>query len=281
MPENELNQVLALTAYDSESHYHLPLTEAGVEDDGLNVFKPSGVGERRIVVAIDSSGVPLAIARDYWLVLTCLAMAVRDEDRRYVLRFGPSLVKVGKRGQEGDPAIASKTARETIEKEAITHLIYNIPEAHRYIVLVDGTLDGLSPIDLSVAANKDVMVIGVSKVSDRMLRDVVTSPRDQTRREASSFKKTTMITKLVSKGIVLRVDTVYPDPKKALDTLVSSDVLVRGYPDTLRIAHYSALISKLEEEAAKAVLVSKGAVLIRGLDKRKTLLGPLRVRGAV
>lgn len=280
MPENELNQVLALTAYDSESHYHLPLTEAGVEDDELNVFKPSGVGERRIVVAIDSSSMPLAIARDYWLVLTCLAMAVRDEERGHVLRFGPSLVKVKKRGREGDPAIASRIAREIIEKEAVTHLIYNIPEARKYIVLVDGTLDDLSPIDLSVAANKDVMVIGVSKVSDRMLKDLVASPKEQTRRGADLPKKT-MVTKLVSKGVVLRVDTVYPDPKKALDTLVSSDVLVRGYPDTLRIAHYSALISKLEEEAAKAVLVSKGAVLIRGLDKRKTLLGPLRVRGAV
>ena len=248
-------------------------------------------GESRTVIALDSSALPLAVTSNYWVVAFCLAIVIRGGgSREYkVLRLGPNLITVKRLEKADDPITACRNVRELVERETITRLIYSVGRhwggyesensSGGYILLVDGTLESVPPLDLSAAISKDLMVIGVSKTTSMRLEKAASLSRlyKLDSNQPKDYKRT-LVTKLSPDGLPLRVDVAYPDVKKALSALTESDILVRGYPDTLRIAHYSCLISRPEEEAIKTVLVSKGVTLAKSLDTRRAVLGLLKVR---
>jgi hypothetical protein len=93
------------------------------------------------------------------------------------------------------------------------------------------------------------------------------------------------LSKLTSDGVPFRVDlTRSEDPDEVLSTIRESDLLVRGYPETLRAAHFLSIFSDSEEAVVKSQLTRKAKVTVLPSDSlRKTVLGPLtmsRRRGA-
>jgi hypothetical protein len=93
------------------------------------------------------------------------------------------------------------------------------------------------------------------------------------------------LSKLAQGGVPFRVDmTRGEDPDVVLSTVAESDILVRGYPETLRAAHFLSIFSDAEEAVVKGQLARKANVTVLPSDSlRKTVLGPLslsRRRGA-
>jgi hypothetical protein len=93
------------------------------------------------------------------------------------------------------------------------------------------------------------------------------------------------LSKLTTDGVPFRVDiTNREEADQVLSTVVASDVLVRGYPETLRASHFLSIFSEAEEAVVKSQLARKAHVTVLPSDSlRKTVLGPLtmsRRRGA-
>ena len=271
------------------------LTLAGVEDESPLVvydeLEPASVGAElreftRIergqpakVVAIDSSAIPIAYADRKWYLVFSAGVVLRGGDKHappYVFRVGPHIAEVGRR--EGDDGQrAARRLREYVEGSITLELLRGGVLEGRTLILIDGSLRGLSAAECRAAKEEGVVLVGISKATQVVPSSMESLPNGPGYSLISDEGCYVVVAaRLEEYGVPLRIDAT---DLGGLPSLLSSDVIVRGYPDSLRIAHYSSIISTSEEEAALASLAMHGAALSRPLERRRVLLGALKIRG--
>jgi hypothetical protein len=97
----------------------------------------------------------------------------------------------------------------------------------------------------------------------------------------SDLQGRSYLTRLTADGIPFRVDLpTDEDPDDVLSTVISSDVLVRGYPETLRAAHFLSIFTASEEAIVKSQLTRRAQVtILPSGNLRRTVLGTLSMSG--
>jgi hypothetical protein len=275
---------LALSSVEDETLMILDEDDSEPPEARLNVRWISGLPRGGIsnVVAIDSSAMPLAYADRKWYLVFSAGVVVRAGGRYAppsVLRIGPHIAEVVRREGE-DQQAAARRLREHVEGSIVIELLHGREGlGDRALLLVDGSLRGLSEPDCSAARERRISVIGISKATSIVpplggMGALPSGPGYSVISEGDCYA--VLAARLERYGVPLRVDTT---DMEGLGDLLSSDVMIRGYPDSLRLAHYASIISVSEEEAALASLAMHGAALSKPLDRREVLLGLLRVRG--
>ncbi len=256
-----------------------------LEDDeppGVRVevgeFRRIASGSPSALVAVDSSAIPLAYAERKWYLVFSAGIVVRGGagSPPSIFRVGPQLAELERREGE-DQQAAARRLRERVEGSIVMELLREDAIRGRTLILVDGSLTGLSELECSAARGRDVHLIGISKatkVVPSALGVLPPGPGYSVLYRSGCYYVTAA--RLEEYGIPLRVDVV---DLESLSSLLASDVIVRGYPDSLRLAHYSSIISTAEEVAAVASLAMRGASLTKPLERREALLGLLKVRG--
>ncbi|WP_174449126.1 hypothetical protein [Conexivisphaera calida] len=231
------------------------------------------------LIAIDSSAIPIAYADRKWYLVFSAGVVLRSGGRYappHVFRVGPHLAEVGRREGE-DQQGAARRLREYVEGSIMLEVLHSGALDDRALILVDGSLRGLSELDCSVARKMRTSLIGISKATKVVPSSMGSLPNGPGYSIISNDGcYTVTAARLEEYGVPLRIDTT---DLEGLSSLLSSDVIVRGYPDSLRLAHYSSILSVSEEEAALASLAMHGAALSRPLERREALLGILKVRG--
>ncbi|MFP3282724.1 MAG: hypothetical protein RXP97_01420 [Nitrososphaeria archaeon] len=272
------------------------ITLSGLEDEMLVILdeddnEPPGIrvdlrqftrlerGGVSSLVAVDSSAIPLAYADRKWYLVFSAGVALRSGGRYappHILRIGPHLAEVGRRDGE-DQQAAARRLREYVEGSIVLDILHGGVLEDRTLMLIDGSLRGLSELDCSVARGMHISLMGISKATKLVPSSLMGLPRGPGYSTISGDGcYSIMAARLDEYGIPLRIDATDID---GLSSLISSDIIVRGYPDSLRLAHYASILSVSEEEAALASLAIHGASLSRPLDRREALLGLLKVRG--
>ncbi|MGC8969356.1 MAG: hypothetical protein ACP5LG_02050 [Conexivisphaera sp.] len=272
---------LALSGLDDERLVILDDDDSeppGVRVD-LRGFARLSRGPVSDLIAVDSSAIPIAYADRKWYLVFSAGIAVRSGGRYApprVLRIGPHVAEAVRREGE-DQQAAARRLREHVEGSIVLEILRGGALKDRTLLLVDGSLRGLSDLDCSMARGARISLVGISKATKLVPSLTDSLPNGPGYSViAGGGCYSTLAARLEEYGVPLRVDVT---DISGLESLLSSDVIVRGYPDSLRLAHYASVISISEEEAALTSLAAHGAALSRSLDRREALLGLLKVRG--
>lgn len=104
--------------------------------------------------------------------------------------------------------------------------------------------------------------------------------------EITGFMKTivrpslgrSFVVKLESTGLPFRVDLPsHADPRETFSSLRSSDIIIHGYPESLRIAHLLSVFTAAEIAALKGIIASQAGEVLATEDLRKVVLGSLKI----
>lgn len=280
---NNLNKITELSLSDVDGRRLVVIDDDNSEPaysnhPRLQVFKDINPGSEARVIAVDSSAIPMAYSERKWFLIASLGLITRDgkSSPPSIIRLGPYILGIERREDE-DHQVATRSLREHLESSVIRDTIYEAELTKHTLLLVDGSLNGFAGMDCVVAAGHDITVLGISKTTKFVPSDPWAMPNKPTYSIMGSTEcYHTVAARLSHGGVPLRIDATNLE---GLSSLLSSDTILRGYPDTLRIAHYASLISTSEEAAAKAMLSVHGAFLDRSVDRRRMLLGVLKVRG--
>ncbi len=276
-------------------------------------------GTRRDVAAIDSSVIQVAETEDGAVYAAKASLAFNIGGTKNSVVVGPSVIYVGddnvhallgllekpvpRRIVLSDTAMAMRLIRVLMERTLAREVSTSLEQG---LLLLDGSLKpslfeprGSSLRGLVESYDGELnLLAGVAKCTKlKVLQgiegqlyedDVPPSYVDVTqhvRLFVADLLGRSYLSKLAQDGVPFRVDlTRTEDPDVVMSTTIASDVLVRGYPETLRAAHFLSSFSDAEEAIVKSQLSRRARVTVLPSDSlRKTVLGPLtmsRRRGA-
>jgi len=289
----------------------------GWKDEGIPLqYVPlKDGGERRDVAALDSSVIQLAEAEDGSVYAAKAAIAFNVGGTKNSVVVGPNLFYLGEDDINlilrllekpvpkdlllADNRLAMRMIRVVLERA----LAYEVSAGLRGgLLLLDGSFRasafeprGRSLFDIVEACgDAHSYVAGFSKrTSLRPLQKVQGRFYDEgvcgayvevtgiVKLMVPDFICRSFMARLTQDGVPFRVDLgPEEDPDAVLSATVSSDVLVRGYPESLRAAHFLSVFSEAEEAIVKSQLTKKARVTILPSDSlRRAVLGPLNISG--
>lgn len=267
------------------------------------------LGEKRMVVGIDSTSIPLAESMKGILIAARATLVARKSSENYVERVGPILAYLTEETMEElkevlsisprvlkmasvDPRYSGRVVMMMLERWLLWNAALSFKDS---IILVDGSLS-LSSIELrdqpirriiQEARARGNTIIGVSKRSmlfklcsrDLMGLACGELPAAMEIEEASHYLRhctTRVLFAFLSTDLIpLRIDVPLSEerPFQALEGLISSDQISNGYPETLRQAHVFSKLSKTERLGLKLGLRLFDARLIESERERNILFG--------
>ncbi len=263
-------------------------------------------GSVRNIVAVDSSSTSIAETEEGGIYAVKGGAYIIKNREVTLKKFGPIAIYLGisniKKieavigGRLGysvviDKQLALKFARHVIENMLFEMLINEIGSG---IALVDGSLKEppfyLGRLDLGYIMEKykdRVTFIGISKTSSlKALRSLYNSFYDNKLRYLeiteliNNISKNEIgrkfLVKLDPGSIVLRADIYNGDPDECFSSLIKSDKLVKGYPESLIGAHLLSLFVSSEVQGIKALVAQNASKILYDENMRKFLLGYVR-----
>ena len=290
--------------FSSSDKEFYPMEGWGPKNNFSNTVKIKAIHEATNVAAIDSSCVLIGETSEgsiysakCCLVLSCIGKSLIH------FKVGPMLFYIDNDVSKSsiiekrlwnfallDPATTKRMIRIRIERimqNQISKLFSNT------IILVDGSLkrslfedehNGFNTI-LQNCKTGGNQLVGISKTTKLKVLDKFSSSLMRrndacyidvsyiVKRLVSNIIGHSLLAKLSPNGLALRTD-VLNDPSEVLGRLVTNDVIVNGYPETLRLAHHVSTFTTTEMTCLKGLILSKfGAKEIMCEDVRRTLLG--------
>jgi len=276
-------------------------------------------GRRRNVAAIDSSVIEVAETDDGAVYAAKASLAFNIGGVKNSVVVGPSIIYVGddsvqtllgllekpvpRRLVMSDSGMAMRLIRVLMERTLAHEISTSLEQG---LLLLDGSLkpslfeprgsslralvegyDGELGVLAGIAKSTKLKVL--QGIESQLFEDGVPPSYVEVTQHVRLFVADLLgrsfLSKLSQGGIPFRVDiTRREDPDVVLSTVAESDLLVRGYPETLRAAHFLSIFSDAEEAAVKGQLARRARITVLPSDSlRKTVLGPLslsRRRGA-
>ncbi len=275
----------------------------------LNTFKiPTDAGERNDLVAIDSSAIPIAETEEGGVYAVKAGAVEVISGRRSYRTLGPFIAYLGLSNINAvEEVLGSKLGYGVIiDKQSAMRLLRGIAEStlmkielqelRSGIMLVDGSLkdSGVELGNLSLrrivySAPSGVKFIAISKGSSikaihslysGLLEDerIGVEITDLVRGLSKGEFGRKFLVKLEGRGLILRADLPEAvDPVSAFGSLIKSDALVNGYPESLKGAHILSIFLENEARSARTIVARRAGAVLAGENVRKVLLGGLKV----
>lgn len=287
--------------------------------DAVEIHPIQPKGRRRDVAALDSSVIQIAETEDGAVYAAKASLAFNIGGAKNSVVVGPSVIYVGDDSVQtllgllekpvprrlilSDAGMAMRLIRVLMERVLAHEVSTSLEQG---LLLLDGSLKPsvFEPRGSTLKSLVDVcdgeliLLAGIAKstklkvlqgIESQLFEDGVPPSyvdiTQHVRLFVADLLGKSYLTKLTSDGLPFRVDlTRSEDPDEVLSTISESDLLVRGYPETLRAAHFLSIFSEAEEAVVKSQLTRKAKVTVLPSDSlRKTVLGPLTMskrRGA-
>ncbi|MDP8023180.1 MAG: hypothetical protein ACP5LF_02060 [Nitrososphaeria archaeon] len=277
-------------------------TNVAVDAYEIDVSK----GRAQNLVAVDSSSISIAETEEGGIYAVKGGAYVIKNGEVMLRKLGPLAVYIGLSnikmiesiigsklgyGIVIDKQLALKFVRNVVENMLFKMLINEIESG---IALVDGSLKDppfflgrLSPRYLMEKHKDKISFIGISKgTSIKALKAFYSSFFDNKKKFVNitdlvySIAKNEFgdkyLVKLDETSIVLRADIYHKDPNECFASLIKSDKLVKGYPESLIGAHLLSLFVSSEVQGIKALVAQNASKVLLEENMRKFLLGYVR-----
>ncbi|MEM3637100.1 MAG: hypothetical protein QXX17_01675 [Conexivisphaerales archaeon] len=265
-------------------------------------------GEERDIVGIDSSVIVLGEAEDGFILSGKAAVAARSRGRSQAYVIGPLVFYIGEGNIDAlnffekvprnlmlhDASIAARALRVLLERLIAYQLSGSISDG---ILLIDGSLKesnfevkdaGLRQI-IAESSQRGNYVAGITKNTrlkqlQRMESQLYTLQKpayldvtDVVRLFVSRLLANSYLTKLSADGIPLRIDIpVAETPDTVIPSIMLSDLIMQGYPETLKSAHLLSIFTASEEASVKSRLArNEGTIVLPSFSIRRAILGKL------
>ena len=264
------------------------------------------------IVSVDSSCIHIAETEEGSVYASRLT-AVFSHNRKVVhyIRLGPTITYINESNAGelaggnryltylilSEPSSAEKLLRDKLESSVQLEMARNLKDS---IIVLDGCLpdfvsdgvrintDGL----IRSAKDRGNVVIGISKTSMiKSLVDLSKSLHSSTdvpicfdvHQVLSGYFRSaigrTFLVKFSNDGLVLRIDVgldEHDESVSVINNLMGNDILFRGYPDSLRLAHHLSVFTSVDTLCLKALLSGRLDIKeIVGTNRRRLLLGNL------
>ena len=276
------------------------------------VFEVRPLPKRVNVVAVDVSCKRIGIIREGLVCAFRGTIVWRDEYAYRYMRYGPYIFYLGGKplerledshiGYDENPLSLVGRLQNFFERELQRHVCRMVKNS---IILFDGSLSVISGNNgwnsrrlietLRVARLNGNRVIAIAKDSKllpsrRKLLNLaalkaeppyliyIGEPSEIHARNFRSFGKV-FIAKLSREGFEFRLDVdldlSFNQILTTIGELLSSEILVQGYPETLRIAHILSALTPIEVLAIERFLAEKYGVTVKKVrNVRRMIFGP-------
>lgn len=263
-------------------------------------------GRYRPIAALDSSTSYVADTEDGSIYAAKAGLVVSTLERRKVHVIGPFIIYLGEDTVEEFAESFSNEIPPMIllmDKQVAMRAIRVLLERHVALMVTRALEGGLilldGPLRLSLFEPRDASLdsifegatmVGLSKASRIKLVNRLASVLLKADRpsfiEITGVIKTiirpslgrSFLVKLEKSGLPFRADIPsHSDPEETFSSLRFSDILVRGYPESLRIAHLLSVFTAAEIAALKGIIASQASEVLAAEDLRKAVLGSLRI----
>jgi hypothetical protein len=273
----------------------------------VNTIRP--IKENALVAAIDSSSIKLAETEDGSIYCIKCGVATAYAGRPLMhFKTGPVLFYLSEKTIHEseleerlsrlvtiDDDLANRLIRTRIERAVQKEIASHFTNS---IILVDGSLKtsvfedrdhNISKISESIVLRKNTL-IGISKSTRLKVLDMAAAPLTKVPGPAyvevddiikSLIRNTignNLMVKLQKGNIpVLRADII-GDRDQSLGLLLGNDIVARGYPETLRLAHHISTFTSTEMTCLRShVLNNYDVTELAADDVRRILLGSIAV----
>ncbi|MGC8599905.1 MAG: hypothetical protein ACP5LX_02445 [Nitrososphaeria archaeon] len=277
-------------------------TPVAVDAKEIDISK----GKVQNLVAVDSSSISIAETEEGGIYAVKGGAYIIKNGETMLRKLGPIAVYIGLSNIKSiesiigsklgygiviDKQLALKFVRNVIESMLFKMLINEIEEG---IALIDGSLKDppffLGRLSLAYMMEKykdKINFIGISKgTSIKALKAFYSSFFDEKRKFIDITDLVYSITKnefghkylvkLDETSVVLRADIYCNDPNESFASLIRSDKLVKGYPESLIGAHLLSLFVSSEVQGIKALVAQNASKVLYEENMRKFLLGYVR-----
>jgi hypothetical protein len=283
---------------------------SGIQQDAsLDAIKIDiSYAEEREVAAIDSSVIVVGESEEGFVLSGKVAVASRSQGRNDAVLIGPIIFYIGesnageldffekvpKKILALDSAIAAKAIRVLLER----YTAYEIAKTmKRGLILIDGSLKesnfevreaSLKAI-ISECSDRENYVAGITKNTKikQIQRQEVKlynlhqasyiDVTDIARLFVSNLAANSYAARLSADGIPLRIDIPKTQtPHQVMSSIIVSDIISHGYPETLRSAHLLSIFTGAEEASVKSRIArNEGTSILPSFNVRRALLGKL------
>ena len=292
----------------SEAKEVKPVQEWG-RSGSIEPMMLKGEGQKTSLAAIDSSVVHLAETEDGSVYGAKVSLVVNREKGRDLYRAGPFILYINEENVKSFGSLFTNkvpTMLFLIDQQATMRAIRAVLErtmarlALNYLdegmILLDGPLrlsifePYNASLDLLLATNGKTILVGMSKAS--RLKPVNRIASYLAKVQSSCYVEITeliksivrpslgrsFLVKLQDRGLVFRIDIPsHVEPRYVLSTIKHSDVLTRGYPESLKVAHFLSVFTMAEVAGLKGIIASKAGEVLVVEDLRKVVLGSLKI----
>ncbi|MEM0117860.1 MAG: DNA double-strand break repair nuclease NurA [Conexivisphaerales archaeon] len=267
-----------------------------------------GNGEERDIVGIDSSVIVLGEAEDGFILSGKAAVAARSKGKNQAYLIGPLVFYIGERNIDSlnffekvprnlilhDSSIAARALRVLLERILAYQLACNMSDG---ILLVDGSLkeSNFEVKDASLkqiiaessqrgnyvaAITKNTKIKQLQRIESLLYslqKPAYLDVTEVVRLFISGLAANSYLAKLSGDGIPLRMDIpVTQAPDKLIPSIMLSDLITNGYPETLRSAHLLSIFTASEEASVKSRLArNEGTTVLPSFSIRRAILGRL------
>ncbi|MBI4257362.1 MAG: DNA double-strand break repair nuclease NurA [Thaumarchaeota archaeon] len=292
-----------------------PMGGWGRETFELHPAGFSASSDPRVLASIDSSCIPVAETMDGSAYAARVAAVFSYGGRiQSFAKFGPMLLYIDETAALGlfqglrkrnfakmvlmDRRVAQRMIRTRLERAVASKLASEMEDC---VLMIDGALSEsvLDSIDVSldsiISSAKAIgsHVVGISKTSRVRFLSRASSRLQSA--DAPSYINVHDYMRCLFKGLLgrvvvakfdenafpFRVDVAACDNSNVGDVLSAvrfNDVFIRGYPESLRIAHHLSVFSRHEALCVGSYLAKQGEVKsVFGEDLRHSVLGEIRV----
>ncbi|MGC8568930.1 MAG: DNA double-strand break repair nuclease NurA [Nitrososphaeria archaeon] len=263
-------------------------------------------GSKRNLIAVDSSSISIAETEEGGIYAVKGAGYVIVDGNAKYKKLGPLAVYIGLSNIKElesilgvrlgyaiviDKQMALKFVRHVVESMLIEMLAEEIKEG---IALVDGSLKeppfSLGRLSLQYIMEKHkekITFVGISKgTSIKALRAFYSAFMDTSRKYAditdiiysitrNEFGRKYLV-KLDETSVVLRADIYSGDPQEVFSSIIKSDNLVKGYPESLLGAHLLSLFMTSDVHVMRTLVAQNASKILLEENMRKFVLGHVR-----
>lgn len=263
-------------------------------------------GQHKPLAALDSSVTYVAETEDGSIYVAKAALVLSNSKERRVHVIGPFIICLGEDTVKEfvrnfssdippmillmDRQMAMRGIRILLERHVASVAAGLLRNG---LLLLDGSLrlSLFEPRDMGLdSLLEEATTVAMSKASRIKLVNRIASVLLKNEGpcfvEITSFMKTiirpslgrSFIVKLDASGLPFRADLPsHADPKETFSSLRSSDIITRGYPESLRIAHLLSVFTATEIAALKGIIASQAGEVLATEDLRKVVLGSLKI----
>lgn len=263
-------------------------------------------GQYKPLAALDSSVAYVAETEDGSVYVAKAALVISTLKRRKVHVIGPFIICLGEdtvkefaRNFSGeippmillmDRQMAMRGIRVLLERHIASVAASLLKDG---LILLDGSLrlSLFEPKDTGLdSLLEEATTVAISKASRiklvNRIASVLLKSNEACFVEITGFMKTivkpslgrSFVVKLETSGLPFRADLPsHADPKETFSSLRSSDMIIRGYPESLRIAHLLSVFTAAEIAALKGIIASQAGEILATEDLRKVVLGSLKI----